>query len=120
MQEYLDEFCEALGQPRGTPDVKYVSVHKDSHVLEVPERLAKKVPSDFHAMAAKKGVKRFSSSALAALVAARAAALEGVEQAQLSILQRLTGRFAERKAMWLQVRRHFEPVPPRPRAAAIT
>jgi hypothetical protein len=66
--------------------------------------LAKKVPADCHAMAAKKGVKRYSSDELSELVAKRTARSQGVELAQLSILQTLVARFAKNQCMWLQVR----------------
>jgi hypothetical protein len=103
LQEYLRGFRETLGLSRTSDEVSYVSVMKDSHVLEVPENLAKKVPADFHAMAAKKGVRRYGSDELTELVAQRAARLKAVELAQLSILQTLVARFAENQRIWLQV-----------------
>jgi DNA mismatch repair protein MSH6 len=103
VQEYLETFRESLGLPKTSSDISYVSVNKDTHVLEVPERFSKKVPVDFHACAAKKGVKRYSSTRLEELVAARKAKLEAVELAQLNILQVLVARFVKHKDMWLQV-----------------
>lgn len=103
MQEYLAEFRQSLGLARSHKDVTFVSVNRDSHVLEVPEQHASKVPDEFHAMTAKKGCKRYSSDALQALVERRKAALDAVELAQNDILTNLCAKFAEQKLMWLQV-----------------
>jgi DNA mismatch repair ATPase MutS len=103
VQDYLQDFRESLDLKPSDDSVSFVSVNKDSHVLEVPDKLAKNVPEDFEAKAAKKGCKRYSSSELQVLVAERKAALDAVEAAQNDILRVLVARFAEDKAMWLQV-----------------
>lgn len=101
---FLASFRDSLGSGKDVAGVKFVSVNKDSHVLEVPEALAAKVSDDFHACAGKKGVKRYSSEELGDLVAQRRAALEAVEAAQLGILQRLVAKLAADRSLWLQVR----------------
>lgn len=83
----------------------YISLNKDSHVLEVAEDVAKKVPSSFNACAGKKGVKRFISDDLQDLNTQHAEALASVEAAQNSILSRITATsIGEKRTMWLEVR----------------
>jgi DNA mismatch repair protein MSH6 len=102
MQAYLEEMREALG---GGRSVCYVSLNKDSHVLEVPEELARKVPDAFTACAGKKGVKRYVSAELTALTTRRADALAAIDSAQACILSRFAATtIADKRSVWLQVR----------------
>jgi hypothetical protein len=67
--------------------VSYASLNKESHVLEVPEGAAARVPATFSLVGHRKGFKRYSSDALARLVAARGEAEEGREAVQAGVLR---------------------------------
>jgi DNA mismatch repair ATPase MutS len=104
VQEYLENFREQVGVARNSSKVCYVAMNKDSHVLEVPDDVAKKVPSSFNACAGKKGVKRFMSDELQDLSARHSDALLATEAAQNSILSRITASsIGEKREMWLEV-----------------
>lgn len=104
VQKYLEDFREQVGVPRNSSKVCYVSMNKDSHVLEVPEDIAKRVSSSFNACAGKKGVKRFLSDALQDLNTRHSEALVDVEAAQSSILRRITASsIGDKRDMWLEV-----------------
>lgn len=44
LEQYIKTLRKSLG---GSKDIAYVSVNKDSHLVEVPEGLAKNVPGNF-------------------------------------------------------------------------
>jgi hypothetical protein len=67
--------------------VSYVSVNKDSHVLEVPEAACGSVPPVLLLVGQKKGFKRYSSEELKELVAARTAREEEREAVESGVLQ---------------------------------
>jgi DNA mismatch repair protein MSH6 len=67
--------------------VNYVSVNKDSHVLEVPEAACGSVPPVLLLVGQKKGFKRYSSEELKELVAARQAREEEREAVESGVLQ---------------------------------
>ena len=91
--------------PRNSSKVCYVSMNKDSHVLEVPEDVDKRVPNSFNACAGKKGFKRFLSDNLQDLNSRHNEALLAVEAAQNSILSRITASsIGDKRDMWLEVR----------------
>ena len=105
VQEYLEDFREQLGVPRNNSNVCYVSMNKDSHVLEVPEDLAERVPNIFNACAGKRGVKRFLSDDLQDLNSRLNETQLAVEAAQNSILSRITASsIGDKRDMWLEVR----------------
>jgi DNA mismatch repair protein MSH6 len=67
--------------------VSYVSVNKDSHVLEVPEAACASVPPVLLLVGQRKGFKRYSSEELKELVAARQAREEEREAVEAGVLQ---------------------------------
>lgn len=67
--------------------VSYVSMNKDSHVLEVPEAACGSVPPVLLLVGQKKGFKRYSSEELQGLVAARTAKEEAREVVEAGVLQ---------------------------------
>ena len=79
--------------------IKYVSLMKESHVIEVPE--SAKVPADWEPMQGKKGVKRYSNTILKELAKELESAKNAVEAAQSGILQGLVVKFAQNRDMWL-------------------
>lgn len=67
--------------------VTYTSLQKESHVLEVPEAAAGRMPSSFSLVGHRKGFKRYSSSELQGLVADKAAAEEERERVEAGVLR---------------------------------
>ena len=103
-QTYLEEFREEIGVKRSDKSVAYTALNKDSHVLEVPESLGRKIPTTYTACAGKKGFRRYTSEDLQELAAGHAKTCQGLEAAQLSILSSITkSAFGEKRDMWLQV-----------------
>ena len=104
LQSFLEEFREEIGVKRHDKSVSYTALNKDSHVLEVPEELAKRVPSRYTACAGKKGVRRYMCDELQDLAASYTDTGKDVEAAQLSILSRITSSaFGQKRDMWLKV-----------------
>ena len=95
LAEYLKSARRELGAGK---EVKFASLNKDSHVLEVPEDLA--VPREWESMQGKKGVKRYMTAELKELVSELDAAHEAKESAQSGILQGILRQFAERREVW--------------------
>ncbi|KAL4517804.1 hypothetical protein Ndes2526A_g02182 [Nannochloris sp. 'desiccata'] len=94
----LADYLKELKAELGSRDVKYASLNKESHVIEVPEDLT--VPREWESMQGKKGVKRYMNSELRELVTAREAALDAKEKAQTGILRAILKRFAEKREVW--------------------
>lgn len=104
LQSYLEDFREEIGVKRSDKSVAYTALNKDSHVLEVPESLGRKIPTTYTACAGKKGFRRYTSEDLQELAAGHAKTCQGLEAAQLSILSSITrSAFGEKREMWLQV-----------------
>jgi DNA mismatch repair protein MSH6 len=97
-EEALATHLDALKEELGCRNVKYASLNKESHVIEVLE--GQTVPREWEALAGKKGVKRYTNAELRELVADRESALEAKECAQTGILRSILGRFAERRDTW--------------------
>lgn len=100
LQDHLKEMKDHMVS--GVPNkshIKYVSLMKESHVIEVPE--SAKVPADWEPMQGKKGVKRYSNIILKELAKELETAKDAVEAAQSGILQGLVVKFAANRDMWL-------------------
>ncbi|KAL4857543.1 DNA mismatch repair protein 6 [Chlorella vulgaris] len=97
-QQLKDFLQEAKKEVGAGVRVQYVSLNKESHVLEVPE--STRVPGTWTPRANKKGVKRYSCSQLEALVKQREAAYDGKERAQGGILLGMMAAFARRRELW--------------------
>ncbi|KAG2440549.1 hypothetical protein HYH02_010133 [Chlamydomonas schloesseri] len=100
-ERQLQEHLKELRSRFNCRELTYVSVNKDSHLLEVPEALANKLGGEFHLCGNRKGYKRFTSNKLKALVAQREEAAEAKETALSSILARLVVKFVAHKALWV-------------------
>lgn len=95
----LEDYIEDVrAQLKTGKEVKYASLNRETHVIEVPDSLT--VPRDWESMQGKKGVKRYMSAELRELVNARAAALDDKDKAQTGILQGILRKFSENQAMW--------------------
>jgi DNA mismatch repair protein MSH6 len=77
-----------------------VSANKDTHQLEVPDRLASRVPPGWHKASTRKGFTRFTCPALEALKARAAAAADRREKALAGVLTALSRRAARRARVW--------------------
>jgi DNA mismatch repair protein MSH6 len=67
--------------------VSYTSLNKESHVLEVPESAAGRMPSSYSLVGHRKGFKRYTSEELKELVADKQAAEEDREKVQAGVLR---------------------------------
>ena len=67
--------------------VTYTSLNKESHVLEVPEASAGRMPSCYSLVGHRKGFKRYSSEELQGLVADKTAAEEERERVEAGVLK---------------------------------
>eukprot|EP00892_Ulva_mutabilis_P010533 jgi/Ulvmu1/7852/UM004_0083.1 len=104
LQSFLEDFREEIGVGRSDKSVCYIALNKDSHVLEVPEALAKQLPATYTACAGKKGFRRYMSEELQELAAVYAEKGKDVEVAQLNILARITrSAFGQKRNMWWKV-----------------
>ncbi|KFM28138.1 DNA mismatch repair protein Msh6 [Auxenochlorella protothecoides] len=101
LDDYLEEVKGLLKTRAG---VTYVSLNKDSHVLQLPEVFvgvaSVTTPASWEPMTAKKGVRRYTNTQLRALVKRREAAHEARVVAQAGILVALLRRFAEHQGVW--------------------
>lgn len=73
--------------------VSYTSLNKESHVLEVPESAAGRMPSSYSLVGHRKGFKRYTSEELKELVADKQAAEEDREKVQAGVLRVSRGRY---------------------------
>ncbi|KAK9844444.1 hypothetical protein WJX74_002610 [Apatococcus lobatus] len=97
LKAYLKEVCTKL---EAGNDITYISLQKESHLLEIPQEFAKRVPSSYELIAQRKGFNRYMTSRLRELVTSHKSALEARERAASCILQGLVKRFIEQQAVW--------------------
>ncbi|EIE20176.1 hypothetical protein COCSUDRAFT_18682, partial [Coccomyxa subellipsoidea C-169] len=95
-EQHLKEVKKKLG----CSSISYVSVNKDSHLLDIPDSAAGSVPSSYELVGQKKGWKRYRSPRSADLVRDHTAAQEEREAALSTILQGVVRRFAREHAVW--------------------
>ena len=98
LNSWLADARKTLGG--GKSEVCFVSANKDTHLVEVPDRLAARVPGDWSREGKRKGFERFDSPELAELRAERAAAEEARENALAGVLRGLVGKFCEEWPRW--------------------
>lgn len=101
LKAYLADFKKTLGGGGAVKDVAYITLGKDTYVLEVPDCLEKKVPRDFDLVGHRKGFKRYSHMDLKEQVKSLEEAQEAAEQALGHILQALIHKFVANKALWM-------------------
>ena len=75
-------------------EVCFVSSGKDTHQLEVPDRLANRVPGDWHKASTRKGFTRYTCTQLEQLKQSCADALDAKETALAGVLSTLVARAA--------------------------
>ena len=102
LAEWLDAARVTLGVRKGSSEVALVAANKDTHLVEVAERLASSVPGDWQREGKRKGFERFDSPELAALREARREAQEAREEALAGVLRGLVAKFCAEKTRWLR------------------
>ncbi|GAB2298057.1 hypothetical protein Dimus_032132 [Dionaea muscipula] len=83
--------------------IKYVTVGKDSYLLEVPESLRGSVPRDYELRSSKKGFFRYWTPDIKKTLGELLKAESEKESKLKCILQRLIGRFCEHHKEWRQL-----------------
>ncbi|KAL9263429.1 DNA mismatch repair protein MSH6-like protein [Drosera capensis] len=96
LREHLQEQKKLL---RDT-SIAYVTVGKDSYLLEVPEYLQGTVPRDYELRSSKKGFFRYWTSDIKKMLGELSKAESAKESSLRGILQRLIGRFCEHHMEW--------------------
>ncbi|KAL1312736.1 hypothetical protein HN51_039337 [Arachis hypogaea] len=87
----------------GDTSITYVTVGKDTYLLEVPENLRGKVPRDYELRSSKKGFFRYWTPAIKKFLGELSQAESEKESLLKSTLQRLIGRFCENHTKWRQL-----------------
>lgn len=99
LDQYIQEQRRILGA--GKHEVMYVTVNKDTHRIEVPDKFLKRVPREYQKVGQKKGFCRYTTTRLDALVKARKDVEEKKEEVLSGILQNLLSSFALEMDTWM-------------------
>ncbi|MBA0674785.1 hypothetical protein Goari_016362, partial [Gossypium aridum] len=87
----------------GDSSITYVTIGKDSYLLEVPESLRGSVPRDYELCSSKKGFFRYWTPSIKKFLGELSLAESEKETAFKNILLRLIGRFCEDHNKWRQL-----------------
>ena len=100
--EALDEWLNATRRKLGASmkDVNLVSANKDTHLCEVSDKLAGKVPGDWSREGKRKGFEKFDCPELKELRAEREAAGDAREAALENVLRVLVAKFCDEWPRW--------------------
>ena len=107
----LDDYLRNLKATLGTKDVQYVSLNKDTHIINVPDKYTTKVPRKFEKCSKIKGFTRYSSPELRDIVSKLETAKESRIAALECLLKEIIKRFLQEQGLWKEcVRRiaHFD------------
>ncbi|GAB4841765.1 DNA mismatch repair protein msh6 [Ancistrocladus abbreviatus] len=96
LKNYLKQQRKVLGDTC----ITFVTVGKESYLLEVPEHLRGSVPRDYELRSSKKGFFRYWTPDIKKLLGELSQAESEKESKLKSILQRLVGRFCEHHTKW--------------------
>ncbi|KAI3741753.1 hypothetical protein L1987_59429 [Smallanthus sonchifolius] len=96
LKNHLKEQRKLLGDP----SINYVTVGKESYLLEVPESLCGSLPCDYELQSSKKGFARYWTPAIKRYIRELSEAESEKESKLKSIMQRLIGRFCEHHVSW--------------------
>lgn len=99
LTKYLKEQRKLLGDT----SITYVTVGKETYLLEVPESMGGCVPRDYELRSSKKGFFRYWTPNVKLWLAELAQAEREKESSLKNILQRLIGRFCEHHIKWRQL-----------------
>nr|XP_011465355.1 PREDICTED: DNA mismatch repair protein MSH6 [Fragaria vesca subsp. vesca] len=96
---YLKEQRKLLGDK----SITYVTIGKDTYLLEVPESLGGSVPQDYELRSSKKGFFRYWTPNIKKSLTELSQAESERESSLKNILQRLIGQFCEHHIKWRQL-----------------
>ncbi|XP_047334362.1 DNA mismatch repair protein MSH6-like [Impatiens glandulifera] len=99
LRKHLKEQRKLLGDA----SINYVTIGKDSYLLEVPESLSKSIPRNYELQSSKKGFFRYWNPTIKELMIELTHAESDKETKLKSILQRLVRRFCENRKEWRQL-----------------
>jgi DNA mismatch repair protein MSH6 len=98
LAEWLSDARKKIGG--GKSEVAFVRANKDTHLVEVPDRLSSRVPAGWQREGKRKGFERFDSPELGTMRKERAAAEEAREDALGKVLSGLVLKFCEEWPRW--------------------
>ncbi|KAL7586811.1 hypothetical protein Lser_V15G41433 [Lactuca serriola] len=99
LRKHLKEQRKLLGDS----SINYVTVGKDTYLLEVAESLSGSVPCEYERRSSKKGFVRYWTPEIRNLMRELSEAESEKESKLKSIMQRLIGRFCEHHVSWRQL-----------------
>ncbi|EXB28598.1 DNA mismatch repair protein Msh6-1 [Morus notabilis] len=99
LTKYLKEQRKLLGDT----SITYVTVGKETYLLEVPESLRGHVPRDYELRSSKRGFFRYWTPNIKNLLGELSQAESEKESSLKNILQRLIGQFCEHHVKWRQL-----------------
>ncbi|KAM7277513.1 hypothetical protein ACFE04_019379 [Oxalis oulophora] len=103
MESILIKHLKEQRKLLGETSITYVTVGKESYLLEVPESLRGSVPQDYELRSSKKGFFRYWTPTIKKLLVDLSKAESEKESALKNILQRLVVRFCEHRNNWRQL-----------------
>ncbi|KAG6593236.1 DNA mismatch repair protein MSH6, partial [Cucurbita argyrosperma subsp. sororia] len=106
IKEIQSDLTKHLKEQRkllGDTSITYVTVGKETHLLEVPESLQGSIPQNYELRSSKKGFFRYWTPNIKKLLAELSLAESEKESSLKSILQRLIGKFCEHHLQWRQL-----------------
>ncbi|KAL2556591.1 DNA mismatch repair protein MSH6 [Forsythia ovata] len=99
LKKHLKEQRKLLGDA----SINYVTVGKDSYLLEVPESLCHSISQEYELRSSKKGFFRYWTPVIKNLIGKLSQAESEKESKLKTILQRLIGKFCEHHNKWRQL-----------------
>eukprot|EP00877_Chromochloris_zofingiensis_P003836 jgi/Chrzof1/13453/Cz07g33220.t1 len=99
-EQALQEYLQHIRKQFRCRDISYITLNKESHVLEVPDGVADAMGESFDMVGHRKGFRRYMTEELKELVKDLAAAQDMREKALGGILQILEQRFVAKKDLW--------------------
>ena len=98
LENWLDE-ARALLQCQKS-ELQFVTVMRDTHIIEIPDRLSRRVPETWTREGKRKGFERFSCETVDPLREARANAIEAKETAMEGVMKGLISKFRAKWREW--------------------
>ncbi|BBH10460.1 MUTS homolog 6 [Prunus dulcis] len=103
IESHLTKYLQEQRRLLGNKSITYVTVGKDSYLLEVPESLRGSIPRDYELCSSKKGIFRYWTPNIKKSLTELSEAETGKESSLKSILHRLIGQFCEHHLKWRQL-----------------
>ncbi|PQQ15074.1 DNA mismatch repair protein MSH6 [Prunus yedoensis var. nudiflora] len=103
IESHLTKYLQEQRRLLGNKSITYVTVGKDSYLLEVPESLRGSIPRDYELCSSKKGIFRYWTPNIKKSLTELSEAETDKESSLKSILHRLIGQFCEHHLKWRQL-----------------